>query len=274
MSFILEALRKSENERQRQSGPDFASIPEAAERRSASRWPLLVGVLILFNLVLLVIVFWPKAEDAGPQAVTRSAAKSASSVPEPPPKREPPATQEPIRTPVPAAPASAAVPATVDEPPQTPPARDIRSLSDEVTPREDPGTPAARQPAAGDAGTVVVADQPITDERVTQAADAPPTATDTPASTSPPDPAPVSPTGKTEGLPTANELRLQGFLTGLPLHLDLHVYYPEPSRRVVFISGKRYREGDRVNGGAVVREIVPDGVVLEDRGRRFLLGPD
>ena len=91
------------------------------------------------------------------------------------------------------------------------------------------------------------------------------------AATGSQDPAPAR---KREDLPTANELRLQGFLTGPPLHLDLHVYYPEPSRRVVFISGARYREGDRINGGAVVREIVPDGVVLEDRGRRFLLGPD
>lgn len=83
-----------------------------------------------------------------------------------------------------------------------------------------------------------------------------------------------SPTPRDEGLPTANELRLQGFLTGPPLHLDLHVYYPEASRRVVFISGNRYREGDRVKDGPIVREIVPEGVVLEERGRRFILGPD
>lgn len=287
MSFILEALRKSENERQRQSGPDFASIPETAERSSASRWPLLVGILILFNLVLLVVVFWPDPEETVPRTATQADPNTAVSGPEPPARREPPTAQAPVGESVSTGPArqstlepdtgaeaTAAVPANGGEAPQTPPVRDVRSLSDEVTPREDLHAPAAQQPAAREPGTVIVADQPIADERATQAAVAPPAATAPSASTRPPDPAPASSTGQREGLPTANELRLQGFLTGPPLHLDLHVYYPEPSRRVVFISGQRYREGDRVNGGAVVREIVPDGVVLEDRGRRFLLGPD
>jgi hypothetical protein len=77
-----------------------------------------------------------------------------------------------------------------------------------------------------------------------------------------------------DSLPTANDLRLEGFLTGPPLHLDLHVYYPESHRRVVFISGDKYREGDRVRNGPVVREIVPQGVILEERGRQYLLLPD
>ena len=77
-----------------------------------------------------------------------------------------------------------------------------------------------------------------------------------------------------DDLPTANDLRLQGFLTGPPLHLDLHVFYPESHRRVVFISGTKYREGDQVANGPVVREIVPEGVILEERGRRYLLMPD
>ena len=87
-------------------------------------------------------------------------------------------------------------------------------------------------------------------------------------------PATRAPSRADEGLPTANDLRLQGFLTGPSLHLDLHVYYPDKQKRVVFISGSKYREGDRVKGGAVVREIVPEGVILEDRGRRFLLEPN
>ena len=43
---------------------------------------------------------------------------------------------------------------------------------------------------------------------------------------------------------------------------------------MVFISGNKYREGDRVQNGAVVREIVPQGVILEERGRQYLLLPD
>ena len=48
MSFILEALKKSENERQRQAGPGFAAIPETSGHKSRGRWPLVVaGLLIL-----------------------------------------------------------------------------------------------------------------------------------------------------------------------------------------------------------------------------------
>ena len=67
------------------------------------------------------------------------------------------------------------------------------------------------------------------------------------------------------------ELYLSGELSGAPINLDLHVYFPESSRRVVFISGKRYREGDEIDGGLTVEEIIPAGVILGRRGRNYLL---
>lgn len=300
MSFILEALRKSENERQRQSGPDLASIPEATGQRAASRWPLLVAVLILFNVVLLAVVFWPEPDEAqrvsdepastrqdttGPAAelagrppeearapdqaasrpVTSTTPPEASSgAPGPQPETQP----DPASGPAPAGPGGAQS-ATGDATAKPSP-RQVRSLSEEaMAPDDSHPQPLRQEQQATAAGDVVGA--PTT------------TGVTTPGSGSAPEqgtarsneaaPAP-SPPPRDEGLPTANELRLQGFLTGPPLHLDLHVYYPEASRRVVFISGNRYREGDRVKDGPVVREIVPEGVVLEERGRRFLLGPD
>ena len=70
---------------------------------------------------------------------------------------------------------------------------------------------------------------------------------------------------------TVAEATLRGDFSGRPLHLDLHVYYDDPPRRLVFINGTKYREGERLEDGLEVAEIVPEGVVLDDGGRRFLL---
>ncbi|MGB5621061.1 MAG: general secretion pathway protein GspB, partial [Gammaproteobacteria bacterium] len=72
-------------------------------------------------------------------------------------------------------------------------------------------------------------------------------------------------------LPSVQELYLSGELSGPQLNLDLHVYFPQSSRRVVFISGKRYREGDSLDVGMTVKEIIPAGVILSRRGRDYLL---
>jgi hypothetical protein len=74
-----------------------------------------------------------------------------------------------------------------------------------------------------------------------------------------------------ENLPTVQELTLRGEFSGRPLHLELHVYYDDPSRRLVFINGSKYREGERIDDDLRVDEIVPEGVVLHDGRQRFLL---
>ena len=55
------------------------------------------------------------------------------------------------------------------------------------------------------------------------------------------------------------------------LRLEVLSYSDVPAQRLVFISGRRYKEGDTVEGGAKVEEIREDGVVLSDQGQRFTL---
>jgi general secretion pathway protein B len=54
MSFILDALKKSETERQRQNAPGFASVPEATDPPRAPRWLWVLGSLLAINLVVLL----------------------------------------------------------------------------------------------------------------------------------------------------------------------------------------------------------------------------
>ena len=55
------------------------------------------------------------------------------------------------------------------------------------------------------------------------------------------------------------------------LNLDIHVYSPKPDARFVVINGRRYREGDPVEKGAVLESVTPGGAVLRQGGQRFQL---
>ena len=62
MSFILDALKKSESERQRQSTPGFAEVPTRVESRRPPAWLWIVAILLLVNVAaLLGLYFRPAA---------------------------------------------------------------------------------------------------------------------------------------------------------------------------------------------------------------------
>ena len=54
MSFILDALKKSENDRQRQSSPALFEVKVAAPRRNFPTWAIGLAVLLAINLALLL----------------------------------------------------------------------------------------------------------------------------------------------------------------------------------------------------------------------------
>lgn len=53
------------------------------------------------------------------------------------------------------------------------------------------------------------------------------------------------------------------------LSLDVHVYAEQPAQRFVLINMRRYREGERLEAGAVLERITPQGVVLSYQGEQF-----
>lgn len=199
MSFILDALKKSESERQRQDAPGIASIPGTAQQRGKSRWPWLVAGLLVINLVVLAAIMMQP--DAAPQ--------------------------QPV--------------AAVNEP-----APATESFSEIV--REAKRT--APEPA-------------VTTSPESQAAPPQEMAVTLPA------PLPAQPV--TEGLPTFNDLRVSGQLQLPDLHLDIHVYSRQPADRFVFVNMSKYKEAATLSEGPRISEIVPDGIVLDYMGNRFLL---
>ena len=79
MSYILDALKKAEQEREIGRVPGIVSGHEQVGRRSVNRWLWLVGVLAV-NAIVLAIVLWPQSDTS---AIAPVAAVVAPPAPEP-----------------------------------------------------------------------------------------------------------------------------------------------------------------------------------------------
>ena len=79
MSFILDALRKSEIERQRQTGPSMAEFPVARTDRRLPVALLAIGFLLAVNLA--VVLFFMLRDSRAPEAAAPAASIAASTAP-------------------------------------------------------------------------------------------------------------------------------------------------------------------------------------------------
>jgi hypothetical protein len=132
MSFILDALKKSENSRLRQDHPAIFDAQAAAVRRQGlPRWGIALMVLLGLNLLILAYALWRPSEPPAavptvqPESTTASAAAQTAAAPAQPR----PALAAPAPTaPAPTAPALAAPPsATSTRPMAAPPSVARRS---------------------------------------------------------------------------------------------------------------------------------------------------
>lgn len=242
MSFILDALKKSEADRQRQNVPGLLDLGPATPRPRFPVWGIWLGLLLGVNLLVLMVLLirgWipggaaPAADAKTPAHVDAAALKA------------------PAAAPVVAATTATAAPATA-APPRT--TADSSSFSPMDAPVYAPEIPVANDAAPGPS---VAAGTPAAE----------------PAATSRPDPrlakALYPPPPPDEVLPTLNEIRLSGN-HGIPeLHMDIHVYAARASERFVFINNRKYREGEALQEGPAVERITRDGVVLRFQGLRF-----
>jgi general secretion pathway protein B len=243
MSFIFDALKKSESDRQRKSGPALYEVRVAPPRTRLPLWAVAIAVLLAINLgIVMWMLLRQPAHDTAAAAV--SPAAPATSVP--PPVSAAPQVAAPQPAPQPAV-LQPAAPPTVVAPLATP----------------NPGTASATT--------------------VTPAAAPPATASGAAAEEqNPQDYAPAQPSAA-EGL--GNHVR-RASAAGVPLyqdaaatpgtqlpqlHLDFHMYAPQPQERFVMINMHKLHEGDSLPGGVHVNSITPEGAVLSYNGQTFLL---
>jgi general secretion pathway protein B len=100
MSFILDALKKSEIERQRQSVPGLMDTRVAQRRNRLPGWAIALGVLLGINLLALTFVLTRKSAPAAPAARAADPAMTAhADAPPPVPQHFSPLDPAPVYAP-------------------------------------------------------------------------------------------------------------------------------------------------------------------------------
>ena len=124
MSFILDALKKSESERHRHSGPVLMDVRIAPPRRRLRAWAWIIVAVLVVNLLVLAWLLGFAPERKSVQVATPAATAAPAAAPAPAaPAAAPPAAAQAAPAPAPptlpepalpaAAPASAAPPAAL-----------------------------------------------------------------------------------------------------------------------------------------------------------------
>ncbi len=250
MSFILDALKKSELERQRQSIPGLMDSGTPGVRARFPRWAIALVVLLGINLIALLVVLMrsgaPPASDL--HATTAPAARSAMHAP----TSDRAAAAEPASAPTAAERFSPLDPAPV----YAPEIPAVGELAGGGAAAADPASAAASvahqptgtHPSLG-AGSVSVHAAHRRDPLLTD----------------------QDSKAEEEVLPSISELNLSGPQALPELHLDVHVFATKPSERFVYINMRKYREGATLEEGPLLERIRRDGVILNFQGVRFVL---
>lgn len=245
MSYILDALRKSEQQRRQGDAPAAHLTPSA----EVAPVPVTRVGLILLALVLLLIGSaggfllggWQPWRDepvsaqeaAAPERTTERTADRAPDSLDSADSRLaalPPAIAVAETWPAPVAPASAPIP---EELPVAPaPSMPVPVPVPVPTPAPNVSEPAPSRPA------------PVTTT---------------------PTPRPTAPAVATAPVPPPPELEREI----PPIRIAMHGYTPVARDRLVMIDGALLREGEAVAPGLRLEEITPDGVVLGYKGYRF-----
>jgi general secretion pathway protein B len=258
MSFILDALKKSESDRQRQNGPALYEVKVAAPRSQLPLWA--IGLAVLLGINLIIVAWALLKHSARPEAAPPVTA--ATAVPQPAPQAAPAAQQAPAA-------ANAAAPASTR---QSLPVPQAVTTEPTVSAAGLPTSP-GHQGASGSAGPGQTAGA-ARKEAPQQA-----NPDDYEPATEPSPPTDIgfhARQGTAEGVPLYSQVvGAAGNGPPLPqLRLDLHAYAARPEDRFVLINMKKVREGDSLPEGVKVESITPDGVILSHNGTRFLLPRD
>jgi general secretion pathway protein B len=254
MSYILEALKKSQQERDLGRVPTLATQPFFENRPAvANHWGLAATVLAsLAVAIALFAALWEEPEVLAPvQALV-----------------------PPLMTPTtPPAPASATLPQLPAEArtPDSSPAPSVlakMAMEEETSPDANTDADGEFQPepvatATAPAPAPVAPEDPIPEDlrseieafkdQLRQDQGGPPAKKVAKAETPP----------QKRRLPPEVEKRLPAYL------LTVHLFDKEPAKRFVVIGGRKLRQGESTRDGILVEEILPDGVTLAFEGHSF-----
>jgi general secretion pathway protein B len=236
MSYILDALRKADAQRERSRAPGLHDQPVLrAEPDAPPAWrrPVLLGAAAAVGLLSLAWVAWQTAVRPA-VVVTPPAAPVVAAAPA--------AVPEPQPAPVPAA-------AVEPPPPEPRPAPTVAAVPAPTAPRP---APAARSPASVAAPVARSA----------------PVAAPAPATVAAPAPAPVA----AAAAPAASAAHgdVGPAPAGAPrVAISGGVYSQNPAQRMLIVGGQVFNEGSEVAPGVRLEQVQPNQAVLSWRGQRY-----
>jgi general secretion pathway protein B len=255
MSYILDALKKAESERNLGAVPNvYANAPQAVQADDDARWgkilPWSVAALAL-GLVLIVLA-WLQPWRTQPAATAPVATTVAPIVtPAPQPAPTPVAPAEPAPAPVTPSVVATAPVKPADESPQVKPA---------PTPTPKATAPVVEKKIADAAPAKV-------EKPIAKAEAKPEPKPDTKAEVKPEvkleAKADGSDVGTARDLPQAIQSQLP------PISVNGYLYDKDPADRSVLMNQKLLREGDTVAPDLVLEKLLPKGAVLNYKGYRY-----
>jgi general secretion pathway protein B len=230
VSYILEALKKAELQRDIGQVPGIGSEHEKPSRAVTGKWVWMVVVFLGLNLVLLMWLLW--SPGSGPDirngydldlaqpdpVIQEQAVVSAPSAVPPSPVVTPARRVEPEVV------LPAAAPVAIEPEPVPDPVSEQPALTERVYEEQVQEFQPAEQEAATDLDSLPVWPQ----------------------------------------IPGHLFQQIKG-----GINLDVHVYSDSPQDRFVLINLQKYHAGDQLQEGPLLDEITQEGVILSFQGQQF-----
>ena len=239
MSYILEALKKSDQQRQRGTTPTLQAVQVTV---AAPKRPLFVyyGLLAVVLLGAGIMIGWlrPWQPEQPPSETELVAAKSPISIPQ------------------------QAAPAPLPTPPE------MFGRTARGFPAQN-STPAVQPVQAVDA---MKQDTPALASTGTPSAAAPMPEKAIPEKAIPENTESLAGVAQEQRAITMAELPLQIQQEIPAMEVQLHAYSSNPSERLVSINSIRLREGGSLMFGLRLEQITPDGMIFSYKGYRFQRG--
>ena len=251
MSYILDALKKSEEERKRGTVPDLLAVQDTRVQEQGKRhwWPYLLLVALALNagIFLWWLIPWQsKKQDVTAYSSTRQVTlpeKSADVESEPRKQTPVPSQDAPLVKPLP------------DKRVNDMPDRSVQAKPAEQ--RQAPNTSAPAVEVQGSHAT-----SPSLPLQAPVALPAPSETNSSGKSTN----AGGSMLYNLYELPSSIQQNLPAF------SITAHIHTGDPASGMVKVNGQMMREGQELSPGLKLEEIIPDGVIFRYQNYRFRVG--
>lgn len=255
MSYLVDALKKAEQERRAQSEADLQAAahgPATQRTGLGHRWAWLLAILVATNVALVLYIWRPQpaasADDTAGRtpALSEAAGRVAAAPHVPPPEAGRDASPERNHTAASAAGSSAGDSVAASAPP-------ANILQD---------TPGSRALQDRNPGRVTYARRPLTGPGEPDSPTFSSSGADQPAAANPNLPTDESADAGSDTLSAADP-------SAPAITINGQLYSTVPGRSFILVNGRRYHEGERLAAGPAVEQIEPSGAILRYQGQRY-----